>query len=108
MSVRLGELASVVRSKNAGPFELTFDIFFDAKAKYDTVKAAGVITRESIGLLYALAPEAILTLAFVDSVNGIKITIPRPRPQGGVGETDMHGAQQHVPLMNIVVPGVPA
>ena len=34
----------------------------------------------------------------------VKITLPRPRPQGGIGETDMHAAQQHVPLQEIRVP----
>jgi hypothetical protein len=34
----------------------------------------------------------------------VKITLPRPRVQGGVGETDMHAAQQHVPLQEIRIP----
>ena len=32
MEVPLRELAQVIRSKNAGPFELTFDILFDRKS----------------------------------------------------------------------------
>ena len=30
----LGELARLIRSKNAGPFELTFDIMFEDNATY--------------------------------------------------------------------------
>jgi hypothetical protein len=48
--------------------------------------------------------QAIITFGFFDLVNAVKITLPRPRPQGGVGETDMHAAQQHVPLQEIRVP----
>jgi hypothetical protein len=47
--------------------------------------------------------EKIITLDKFDAANAIKITIPRPRPQGSYGETDMHCAQQHVPLMHIKV-----
>ena len=45
---RLIELAKVVRSKNAGPFEITFDIMFDDRAKYERVKKAGVINAQAI------------------------------------------------------------
>ena len=30
----LGDLATLIRSKNAGPFILTFDIMFDDEASY--------------------------------------------------------------------------
>jgi hypothetical protein len=48
--------------------------------------------------------QAIITFGFFDLVNAVKITLPRSRPQGGIGETDMHAAQQHVPLQEIRVP----
>ena len=48
--------------------------------------------------------QAIITFGFFDLVNAVKITLPRPRAQGGIGETDMHAAQQHVPLQEIRVP----
>ena len=44
----LATLAKVIRSKNAGPFELTFDIMFDDVAKYERVKASGVINAARI------------------------------------------------------------
>ena len=48
--------------------------------------------------------QNIITFGFFDLVNAVKITLPRPRAQGGIGETDMHAAQQHVPLQEIRVP----
>ena len=48
--------------------------------------------------------QAIITFGFFELVNAVKITLPRPRAQGGIGETDMHAAQQHVPLQEIRVP----
>ena len=39
----LAELARLIRSKNAGPFELTFDIMFDDAATYERVKRSGAV-----------------------------------------------------------------
>jgi hypothetical protein len=100
----LRDIAKVVRSKNAGPFEITLDIIFRSKEDYEAVKKSGVITRELISGLYNVPTQAIITFGFFDLVNAVKITLPRPRVQGGVGETDMHAAQQHVPLQEIRIP----
>ncbi|NPV44758.1 MAG: DUF4387 domain-containing protein [Firmicutes bacterium] len=102
--VPLKDIAKVIRSKNAGPFEMTLDIIFKNKEDYEKVKASGVITKELIAGLYNLPAEKVLAFVYFDAANAIKATLPRQRPQGSIGETDMHAAQQHVPLMNIMVP----
>lgn len=102
--VKLRDIAKAIRSKNAGPFEITFDIIFKSKEDYEKVKASGVLSKELIASLYNLDPEKILTFVFYDAANAVKVTIPRMRPQGSVGEIDMHGAQQYVPLFNIEIP----
>jgi hypothetical protein len=99
----LKDIAKVIRSKNSGPFELTMDIIFKTKEDYERIKRENVITKEQICKLYNTAEDKILAFVYFDAANAIKITIPRPRPQGSIGETDMHAAQQHVPLMNIEV-----
>ena len=100
----LRDIAKVVRSKNAGPFEITLDIIFKSRADFEAVKKSGVITRELVSQLYNVPTQSIITFGFFDLVNAVKITLPRPRAQGGIGETDMHAAQQHVPLQEIRVP----
>ena len=100
----LKDIAKVIRSKNAGPFEITFDIVFKTKGDYEAVKATGVIRKELFSKMYNVPLEKIITFGYFDLVNAIKVTIPRPRPQGSIGETDMHAAQQHVPLQNIMIP----
>jgi Domain of unknown function (DUF4387) len=102
--VPLRAIAKVIRSKNAGPFEMTLDVIFGSKRDYEVVKASGTITRELIAKLYNVATRQILTFVFYDAANAIKITLPRPRPQGSIGETDMHAAQQHAPLLEVMVP----
>jgi len=100
----LREIAKVVRSKNAGPFEITLDIVFKTREDFDAVKKSGVITKELVSELYNVPTQNIITFGFFELVNAVKITLPRPRPQGGIGETDMHAAQQHVPLQEIRIP----
>ena len=98
----LKDIAKVVRSKNAGPFEITFDIIFKSRADYEAVKASGVITKQLISKLYDVPTQRIITFLYFDAANAIKATIPRP--QGSIGEINMHAAQQHVPLMHVQIP----
>jgi hypothetical protein len=46
--MRLGELAKVVRSKNAGPFLLTFDILFDDRETLERIRAGGRLTVDTV------------------------------------------------------------
>ena len=103
-AVRLYDLAKVLRSKNAGPFELTFDIIFDEEEKYQTVKRSGVINRELVCRLYRVRPEDVYHVVCFDAARAIKITIKRPVDSGGVGDTDVYGAQQHAPLIDVMIP----
>ncbi|MFD2728787.1 DUF4387 domain-containing protein [Enterococcus camelliae] len=102
--MNLQELAKVVRSKNSGPFELTFDIIFDNATDYRRFIASKVLTKESFAKLYQIQPEEIITFEQFDPAFGVKITIPRPWPQGSVGESDMHGSQQYAPLLTLEIP----
>ena len=43
----LGELARLIRSKNAGAFTLTFDIMFETEDAYRKVLASKVLTKKS-------------------------------------------------------------
>ena len=104
--VPLSKIAKIIRSKNAGPFEITMDIIFNNEQEYRRAKATGVITKELIAGLYNLPVEEIITFVAFDAANAIKATIPRPKnhPQGSIGEIDTFGAQQHAPLLNIMLP----
>ena len=101
---RLGDLARVIRSKNAGPFELTFDVMFDRPELYQHVVSSGAVTRQSLARLYGVADEFVTNFQFFEPALAFKLTIRRPGKQGSVGETDTFGAQQHVPLMEIRIP----
>jgi Domain of unknown function (DUF4387) len=97
---KLAELASLIRSKNAGPFQLTFDVMFDDRERYERVKASGRISAATIAEAYGVR-EADVMFFFVDNALAIKASIPRPVFQGDLGDPDGHGGQQYAPLMDI-------
>ena|ERR1043166_4762311 len=100
---RLAELASLIRSKNAGAFELTFDIMFDDEEVYRRVKRSNAISRESVAKLYNLTPSQV-KFFYSDYALAVKASIPRPFFQGDLGDADGHGGQQYAPLMDIEIP----
>jgi hypothetical protein len=103
-AVRLYDLAKVLRSKNAGPFELTLDIIFDDEEKYRAVERSGVIDRGLVCRLYGVEPADVLHVVSFDAARAIKITIKRPIDSGGIGDSDIYGAQQHAPLIDVMIP----
>jgi hypothetical protein len=100
---RLAELSSLIRSKNAGPFILTFDIMFPDEASYLRVKRSGRLTADRFAELYRLPVEQVRFFE-CDNARAFKFSIPRPITQGDLADGDLHGGQQFVPLMDIDIP----
>jgi hypothetical protein len=101
---RLIELARVIRSKNAGPFELTFDIMFTDAETYQRVKRSGVISAELFARLYAVPLDRVLSVHAFDPALSFKATIARSISSGTTGDSDVFGAQQHAPLLGVEIP----
>ncbi|HHT72732.1 MAG TPA: DUF4387 domain-containing protein [Firmicutes bacterium] len=93
------DVAAVIRSKNAGPFELTFDLMFTDRQAYDEVRKN--ITPSKIAELYRIPVDDVLKIVHFEPALAVKITIVRPRASGALGETDVYGAQQHAPLFEL-------
>ena len=102
--MRLLELARVIRSKNAGPFELTFDIILKDRNVYERLKRRNFFSKGLVSRVLGIPEEDVLKVVYFDPVGAVKVTIKRPVPAGGIGDTDVYGAQQHVPFMEIEVP----
>lgn len=100
--MKLGELAKLIRSKNAGPFWITFDIMFATDADFDRAVAANVVTREWVAKTYRVSANAVV-LVDLPAARAIKVSFPRPRVQGDPGETDMYSGQQYAPLLELEV-----
>ena len=96
----VGDLATLVRSKNAGPFWLTLEIFCDSDAAYSEVAAPGVITPQRIAGVYGTDPDSVRIFR-LPQLRVVKISLPRPTTQGAIADRDMHAGQQHVPLTRL-------
>ncbi len=101
---KLAEIASIVRSKNAGVNQITFDIIFPDATSYRRVLASGAVTRESVARLYRIPQSRISDFVTFDAANAIKFTLYRLRPSGSPGDWDILGCQQYGPLLDLEVP----
>jgi hypothetical protein len=98
----LWELTSLIRSKNAGPFELTFDIIFKNRAGFDLAKRSVIFSPANISQLYDVPADGVRIFELV-SILAVKVSIPRPVFSGDVNDTDVYGGQFHSRLVRLVV-----
>ena len=100
---RLQDLAKVIRSKNSGPFELTFDVIFDDEDTYRRVKESGALVEAKMAALFSVPASDIIVCMFFDPAMAFKLTLRRAWAQGSVGERDTFGAQQYAPLLDVLL-----
>lgn len=97
---RLSEVASGIRSKNAGPFWITIDVFLPDEETYHRVAASALTDPATIGGQFGIDAAHVRVFP-LPALHVIKVSLPRPRAQGSRGERDMHGGQQFVPLLDL-------
>jgi hypothetical protein len=100
---RIRDIAKVCRSKNAGPFDVTIDVAFDDAAMFDKVKKTGVLNAALFARLYGVDEKQVLFTIYEPGY-AFKATLPRLRSAGDIGDTDVYGAQQHAPLLDVEIP----
>ena len=96
----LRDVTRYVRSKNAGPFWVTVDIFFDGQRSYRAHRADPALEAPAIAKVLGVAPDQMRRFD-IDTLNALKFSYPRSQPQGGTIERDMHSGQQFVPLLQV-------
>lgn len=100
---RLRDLARMIRSKNAGPFELTIDILFADQPTYERVKNSGRVSKEFIGAMFQLEPAKV-KLFHYDPAYAIKASVPRYTISGDLDEVDVFAGQQYAQLVDLEIP----
>ncbi|MDR0378030.1 MAG: DUF4387 domain-containing protein [Spirochaetaceae bacterium] len=101
MKTKLTDITEIIRSKNSGPYELTIDLMFSTFDWYQKVCAAGVINEALVCRLYKITAAEIINIINFDPAKAVKVTIKRPLCSGDIGETDVYGAQQHAPFLDV-------
>src|SRR6266566_6185465 len=94
----LAEVAKLIRSKNAGPFWLTFDVMFQDPELYRRARDQRVITADLVARLYRVDP-ALVKVFDCDSALALKVSFPRLHSSGSPADTDVFGGQQYAPLL---------
>jgi len=100
--VKLADIASFVKSANAGATLITFDIGFPDNETFRRVLRCGALSPEAIAKIYRLKREQVRIYEYAPA-STIKITLPRPSMTGGIDERDFDGVQQFAPLLDIEV-----
>ena len=98
----VSDVAKYVRSKNAGPFWVTVDIFCESEQEYEILKNSKAISKAKFAEIYQVGKDTI-KLFFLPHIFAIKVSYPRAMPQGGPDEFDMHSGQQYIPVLDIEI-----
>ena len=99
--MKLREVVKVIRSKNAGPFLLTFDVFFSSREHFDRAYASQAFDAKAAARAFNLEPDQILGFKYYPFAAAVKFTIRRSIASGSPGDSDVYGAQQHAPLLDL-------
>ena len=97
---KLIDYTKILRSKNAGPLFITFDLIFNTKEDMEYVEKR--LKKEEISKAYDVSEDVIDIISY-GVVNSIKITFPRKNISGSLADNDIYGCQQHAPLANIEI-----
>jgi hypothetical protein len=96
----LAEVCRHVRSKNAGPFWITVDMFFTDETSYARWADSPALQPDALAQRLGISAAGIKRFA-VPQLNVLKVSYPRANAQGGTHERDMHGGQQYVRLLDL-------
>ena len=97
---KLVDYTKILRSKNAGPLFITFDLIFSGGEEMEYVLKN--LKKSDVARAYGVDEKDIDIIAY-EVVNSIKITFPRKNISGSLEDKDIYGCQQHTPLANIVL-----
>ncbi|MBR3932313.1 MAG: DUF4387 family protein [Clostridia bacterium] len=95
---KLIDYTKILRSKNAGPLFITFDLIFNSKEDMEYVEAR--LKKADVAKAYGVDEDKIDIISYA-VVNSIKITFPRKNISGSLADNDIYGCQQHKPLADI-------
>lgn len=92
---------TLVRSKDAGPFMLTLDLFFADEHSRRAFLDADVFSAERIAGLYGVDAADVQIFDLAD-IGAMKISFPRPIVSGDFGDTDITGGQQYALVVDLI------
>lgn len=86
----------VLRSKNAGPFAITFDVVFKDPENYE--KAKTTLNEAMICEAFQIPAKDFLSFDSFDDLSAIKVSIRRRQTSGHPGDSDCYSMNQEEPF----------
>jgi uncharacterized protein DUF4387 len=96
--MRLYDAAEVIRSKNAGPFAVTVDLFFGDAATYELARRSALLTRAGVAAAYGVAESTVKGVWWDDRIRAAKVSLDRWSSSSDPFCSDLFGAHLHTPL----------
>ena len=97
---KLGDVAKYIRSKSAGPFWVTIDIFCDDAASFDRIVRSPALAPRAIASLFGVSENMVRQFP-LPGINVLKMSFPRWAVQGAPHDVDSHAGQYFVPLLSV-------
>ncbi len=98
--MKLIDAARVVRSKNAGPLKVTIDLMFDDAETFELARTSAALSPSNLARIYGRAQGEVQVLPYPQGL-AIKLVMDRLIIAGSPGDSDVYGAQQHGPLLEL-------
>ncbi len=98
----LGDIAKYIRSKSAGPFWVTIDIFCHDADSFERIAGSPALAPRAVAALYGVSENGVRQYR-LPSIHVFKISFPRTAVQGSLGDVDSHAGQYFVPLLSVEI-----
>jgi len=99
--MKISDLVDSVRSKNAGPFWVTIDIFCGKESAFQSI--SGALQTEQVAKALGQPVTAVKRFDIAD-LNVVKFSVHRPVVQGHPLDRDLHGAQWSMLIEELELP----
>jgi hypothetical protein len=96
--MRLYDRAAIIRSKNAGPFTVTIDIFFDDAEAFATARSSALLTPSGVAAVYGVPVSSVKGVYWDERIRAAKVSLLRWSSSTDPFCADLFGAHLHTPL----------
>src|ERR1044072_4489066 len=96
--MRLSDATDVIRSKNAGPFTVTIDLFFADEQRYAAARASALLTVEGVAAAYAVPVDQVKGVWWEERTRAAQVPLVRGSASTAPFCSDLFGAHLHTPL----------
>ena len=96
--MRLYDAAAIVRSKNAGPFAVTIDLFFADEERYRLARSSALLTPSGVAAAYGVADGSVKDMWWDDRILAARVSLQQWSSSSDPFCADLFGAHLHTPL----------